>query len=202
MNNENSFVKCKFCGKDISKDDNRCPQCGKRQNGLSSIKLIGIFLAGFIIIIIVIINLPYSTKQEKNDKPNEVVIPKTCEITWILVTTKYLPSTFWTWDTGGYYWNLGTVRSAGVNDIDIKKKELSEEAIKKVSQEKKGDVTFKVENMNYIITTTTEPECKEDLIESKMGKILNYAYVTMQSREEINHLYISDVENFIKEYHE
>lgn len=61
MGSESLFVKCKTCGKDISKNAKSCPHCGEKQKKLSIIHWVGIALAA--LFAIGLINAPDQPKK-------------------------------------------------------------------------------------------------------------------------------------------
>lgn len=61
MGSESLFVKCKTCGKDISKNAKACPHCGEKQKKLSIIHWIGIVLVA--LFVIGLINAPDQPKE-------------------------------------------------------------------------------------------------------------------------------------------
>ncbi len=70
MGSESLFIKCKTCGKDISKAAKACPQCGSKQKKLSLIHWIGIGFLG--LIIIGIINSPENNNKSKSSSSSSV----------------------------------------------------------------------------------------------------------------------------------
>lgn len=61
MGSESLFVKCKTCGKNISKNAKACPHCGEKQKKLSIIHWVGIALVA--IFVIGLINAPDQPKE-------------------------------------------------------------------------------------------------------------------------------------------
>jgi hypothetical protein len=61
MGSESLFVKCKTCGKDISKNAKSCPHCGEKQKKLSIIHWVGIVLVA--LFVIGLINAPDQPKE-------------------------------------------------------------------------------------------------------------------------------------------
>lgn len=61
MGSESLFIKCKTCGKDISKNAKACPHCGEKQKKLSIIHWIGIVLVA--LFVIGLINAPDQPKE-------------------------------------------------------------------------------------------------------------------------------------------
>lgn len=61
MGSESLFVKCKTCGKDISKNAKACPHCGEKQKKLSIIHWVGIVLVA--LFVIGLINAPDQLKE-------------------------------------------------------------------------------------------------------------------------------------------
>lgn len=61
MGSESLFVKCKTCGKDISKNAKACPHCGEKQKKLSIIHWVGIVLVA--LFVIGLINAPDQPKE-------------------------------------------------------------------------------------------------------------------------------------------
>lgn len=68
MKSESLFIKCKFCGKDISKSASACPHCGAKQKKLKSIHWVGIVLG--ILLLIGIVSSPDSDQKQANNKSN------------------------------------------------------------------------------------------------------------------------------------
>jgi endogenous inhibitor of DNA gyrase (YacG/DUF329 family) len=65
MDSESLFVKCKTCGKDISKNAKTCPHCGEKQKKLSIIHWVGIVLA--VLFVIGLLNAPEQSKEANTD---------------------------------------------------------------------------------------------------------------------------------------
>ena len=61
MGSESLFVKCKTCGKEISKNAKACPHCGEKQKKLSIIHWVGIVLVA--LFVIGLINAPDQPKE-------------------------------------------------------------------------------------------------------------------------------------------
>ena len=81
MGSENLFVKCKTCGKDISKNAKSCPHCGEKQKKLSIIHWVGIVLVA--LFVMGLINAPDQPKEGNSssnaakvsaENPNQVKI--------------------------------------------------------------------------------------------------------------------------------
>ena len=69
MKSESLFVKCKTCGKDISKSASACANCGAKQKKLKVIHWVGIVFG--ILILIGIINSPDTDQNQESNKSNE-----------------------------------------------------------------------------------------------------------------------------------
>ncbi len=80
MGSESLFVKCKTCGKDISKNAKTCPHCGEKQKKLSIIHWVGIVLVA--LLVIGIINAPDQPKETNSSSDSnaaEAVVKKKIE---------------------------------------------------------------------------------------------------------------------------
>nr|VFJ66825.1 MAG: zinc-ribbon domain-containing protein [Candidatus Kentron sp. DK] len=64
MGSESLFIKCKTCGKEISKTAKTCPHCGEKQKKLSIIHWVGIILVS--LFIIGLINAPKHPKESSS----------------------------------------------------------------------------------------------------------------------------------------
>lgn len=67
MSSESLFVKCKICGKAISKAAKVCPHCGERQRKFSIIHWVGIVLAS--LFVIGLLNTPEQPKESSTSFP-------------------------------------------------------------------------------------------------------------------------------------
>ncbi len=96
MGSENLFIKCKTCGKEVSKTVKACPHCGEKLKKLSVIHWIGIVLLS--LFIIGLINAPDKNERSNSNKPvakvsakaqPEIVMPAD-EIKFISTVEKYV----------------------------------------------------------------------------------------------------------------
>jgi hypothetical protein len=100
MNSENLFMKCKACGKEVSKTAKSCPQCGEKLKKLSVIHWIGFVLLS--LFVIGLINTPDENEQSSSSEPIAKVSAKTNvqpevampadEIQFISAVEKYVSS--------------------------------------------------------------------------------------------------------------
>lgn len=75
MGSENLFVKCKTCGKEVSKTAKSCPQCGEKLEKLSVIHWIGIVLLS--LFVVGLTNAPDKNEQSGSSEPVANVATKT-----------------------------------------------------------------------------------------------------------------------------
>lgn len=68
MKSDSLFIKCKSCGKDISKSASACPHCGAKQKKLKAIHWVGIVFG--ILILIGIVSSPDSEQKQETNKSN------------------------------------------------------------------------------------------------------------------------------------
>ena len=93
MGSENLFIKCKTCGKEVSKTAKSCPHCGEKLKKLSVIHWVGIVLLS--LFVIGLINAPDKNEQSSSSEPVAKVSAKTKvqpadEIQFISVVEKYV----------------------------------------------------------------------------------------------------------------
>jgi hypothetical protein len=74
MPSDSLFIKCKSCGKSVSKSALKCPDCGKILNKLSAVHWVGIALVG--LFVIGIINSPDKPKEQEKEIPSPQSIKK------------------------------------------------------------------------------------------------------------------------------
>jgi len=74
MGSENLFIKCKTCGKEVSKTAKACPHCGEKLKKLSVIHWIGIVLLS--LIVIGVINSPDKNERSGSSEPVAKVAAK------------------------------------------------------------------------------------------------------------------------------
>lgn len=75
MGSENLFIKCKTCGKEVSKTAKACPHCGEKLKKLSVIHWVGIVLLA--LFVIAIINAPDKKEQSSSSETVSEVSVKT-----------------------------------------------------------------------------------------------------------------------------
>lgn len=100
MKTESLFVKCKVCGKDISKSLKVCPKCGARQKKIGVIHWVGIALIGLIFIALFSNNKSGDTAPPSNANKNVSPPIKTKQTPTVYksgqtVTTGYMSYAVW-----------------------------------------------------------------------------------------------------------
>ena len=124
-----------------------------------------------------------------------------CKVTWIAVCAEAEPSTFWTWKTDHWFWQGDYTAQNDTLHVEDLKERMKKKVLDHISQYRRDDVSYKMTNMVYIITTVRESQCEKAFLDSKLDKISEYIKVALDSRKELNYMFISDVQNFIAEYH-
>ena len=82
------LVKCKTCGKEVSETAWKCPHCGEKNPGISTLKS---FLSVLVVIFIIAIIVSFNNQDKKDDKPTykeRVITQKELKNKWPLTVDK------------------------------------------------------------------------------------------------------------------
>jgi hypothetical protein len=126
--------------------------------------------------------------------------PDKCDVTWIAAVAKSQPTTFWTLQTSECLSRFGYIHTRELDKIEEFKTELTTQLKDEIYSKTVDDVTYRLENLNYIVAHVAEKECSKNYLENKLKKLDEYVDVCLETHDCLDKDMLSDLENFVKEY--